>query len=141
MQAIIEARKPESPQWADFRISLQLRVATMQADTPGKRVYLIRLALGDGLRSPMPMAEFAALLTERTGATYDSSMISKIENEMRKVSLDDADRIASVDPRRRGREWLAWGDAQATPTLNGIDRVSHPDPDAEPSERERAEGE
>lgn len=112
----------------------------MEADTPGKRVYLIRLALGDGLRSPLPMEEFAALITERTGVAYNSSTISKIENGGRRVTLDDADRIAAVDPRRRGREWLGWGEAQTTPTLTGLDRRVRPDPDAE-HDRGKAQGE
>lgn len=110
----------------------------MEADTPGKRVYLIRLALGDGLRSPLPMEEFAALITERTGVAYNSSTISKIENEGRRVTLEDVARIALVDPRHRGREWLAWGEVQ--PTLTGLDRRVRPDPDAE-HDRGRAGGE
>lgn len=115
----------------------------MEADTPGKRVYLIRLALGDGLRSPLSMEEFAALITERTGVAYNSSTISKIENGGRRVTLEDVGRIAVVDPRQRGREWLGWGDEPLRyepGVLTGIDRRTHPDPDAA-HERGRAEGE
>lgn len=74
------------------------------------RVYQIRLALGDGVRTPMPMDAFAALLNERGETTrFDSSKVSRMETGERKVSIDDVPYIAAVDPKRRGRDWLAWG--------------------------------
>jgi hypothetical protein len=30
----------------------------------GNRIYLVRLGLGDGMRTPMPMRKFATLLTD-----------------------------------------------------------------------------
>lgn len=81
----------------------------MTEDTPGKRAYSIRLALGDGWKVPLPMADFAALLSRRSGVRYDSSMVSRIESGDRKLTLDDVAVIASIDPKGRGRDWLAWG--------------------------------
>lgn len=100
----------------------------MVADTPGKRVYLVRLALGDGLRTPLSMDRFAALLTERTGRRYDSSMLSRIENGDRKVTLDDCAAIAPLDPHARGPGWIAWGERE-TPRSEeqGVDDFA-PDP-------------
>lgn len=95
----------------------------MKADTPGKRVYLIRLALGDGFKVPMPMAAFAALLTERSGVAYDSSMISRMESGDRKVTLEDAPRLAALDPEHRGPGWIAWG---VVPDIS-LDQLIRPD--------------
>lgn len=83
----------------------------MLADTPGKRAYLIRLALGDGLKTPMTMAAFAALLTKRSKVVYDSSMISRMESGERKVTLDDIAYMAALDPLTRGKSWLAFGES------------------------------
>lgn len=89
-------------------------------DTPGKRVYAIRLALGDGWKSPMTMAAFAALLTKRSGTSYDSAKISRIESGERALSIAEVDVIAAVDPQNRGREWLAWGEKKPV-TVDGLD--------------------
>lgn len=83
------------------------------AQTPGQRVYLIRLALGDGVKTPMRIKDFVALIRERTGAKYDPSAISRTENGDRDLALEDVPVIAAVDPHERGRDWLAWGDAPA----------------------------
>lgn len=82
----------------------------MDDDTRAKRVYRIRLDLGDGWKTPMPMDAFAALLNKR-GKTklYDSSKVSRMESGERKVTIDDVPHISRVDPKRRGRDWLAWG--------------------------------
>lgn len=80
-------------------------------DTAGKRIYAVRLALGDGWKKPMTMADFGALLTKRCkgAVTYDSAKIARLESGERRASIDDVAVIASVDPEKRGREWLAWG--------------------------------
>ncbi len=83
------------------------------AATPGQRVYLIRLAHGDGVKNPMPLAEFVALVKKRRGVTYDASAVSRMENGTRKVTLEDIDVLAPLDPLKRGKMWLAgWDESQ-----------------------------
>ena len=79
------------------------------AESVGQRVYLVRLALGDGVRDAMPMRQFADLLHIVSGETYSASTISDIETGKRRVTLEDVATIAATDPLHRGREWLAWG--------------------------------
>lgn len=80
----------------------------------GGRIYLVRLALGDGMRTPMPMRRFAAALTEGSQRAYEASMISLLETGKRRASLEDIDAIARIDPQFRGRAWLAFGDGEAS---------------------------
>jgi hypothetical protein len=82
----------------------------LDATTVGQRVYLVRLACGDGVRKAMPMREFADLLSQQGDAFY-ASRISDIENSISKPTIDEIDVIARVDPLKRGREWLGWGDS------------------------------
>lgn len=60
--------------------------------------------------------EFAAALNAaavRLGvqARYDGTTVSKIETGMRRVTLEDIELVAAIDPEQRGREWLGWGAA------------------------------
>lgn len=89
------------------------------AETPGARLFLIRLALGDGVKNPMLIDDFVALVERVTGVSYDPSAISRSENGGRKLSLDDVRAFAMVDPQHRGKLWLAWGEnADATMASN-----------------------
>ncbi len=77
--------------------------------TVGDRVREIREALDQ--KQP----KFAQTLTaaaKRLGidATYDNTQVSKMEVGRREVTLNDAAVIASVDPSKRGKAWLAWGE-------------------------------
>lgn len=78
----------------------------------GERIFLVRAACGDGPKHPMSMKEFAELLTSRspTGRRYYDSTISLMENGQQRVTIDDVEVIAGVDPLHRGRAWLAWND-------------------------------
>lgn len=79
-------------------------------NTRGHRVYLIREALGTR-REPMPLQRFADVIRETTGAVYDKATLSRMETGERKVSLEDIETIAQVDPLKRGKVWLAgWDD-------------------------------
>lgn len=80
----------------------------------GARIYLVRLALGDGMRTPMPMRQFAALLAKDSGRPYDASMISLMETGKRRATLEDIVTIAGKDPQRRGRSWLAFADGETS---------------------------
>lgn len=80
------------------------------ADAPqGPRVYAIRLALGDGVRKALPLRELERLLAER-GHRIHASELSKIEQGLRALSTDEVAVLAGLDPLRRGRSWLAWGE-------------------------------
>ena len=70
--------------------------------------------------------EFAVLMTraaETAGyeIVYDRTMISKTENGRRDVSLTDAILAASLDPLKRGVEWIA-GPAELKPLPNSNKR-------------------
>jgi hypothetical protein len=85
-------------------------------DTPAKRVYAIRLARGDGWKVPESMEAFAEAMTavgrkRRPELRYDSSKVSRIESGDRKVSIEDAEVLAAVDPLKRGAAWVAFGNA------------------------------
>ena len=104
----------------------------MTEETPGQRVYRIRLALGDGLKNPMTLRDFVALL-RRQKARYDPSTISRIENGTRTITLKDVQAIAAVDPLKRGRDWLAWGASPgAIPLPPGVTSMEFDGPVPEP---------
>jgi hypothetical protein len=86
-------------------------------ETVGDRVRMIR-----ELRSEK-QPEFAIVLNRaasRLGieARYDNTIVSKMEVGRREVTLEDVIVISSVDKKRRGREWLAWGSAPAIMLLD-----------------------
>lgn len=81
-----------------------------QGETRGHRVYLIREALGTR-RDPLPLPKFAELIQQTSGVVYDKSTLSRMETGERKVSLEDIEAIAPIDPLKRGKAWLAgWED-------------------------------
>lgn len=84
------------------------RAKTVAGTTVGQRVYLVRLACGDGVRKAEPMREFAERLSDE-GRPFYASRISDIENDNSQPTLEEVDRIAAVDPLNRGRDWLGWG--------------------------------
>jgi hypothetical protein len=114
-------------------LSQPLSGATVNGEkqgTVGERIYLIREALGTR-RDPMPLDKLAELIERTTGAVYDKSILSRMETGERKVSLDDVAVLASVDPLKRGKAWLAWGDPAAAEKENG---GASSRPPAQPSE-------
>jgi hypothetical protein len=82
-------------------------------ETPGQRLYLIRLACGDGARTPEPMKAFVVRVERATGAKYHANAISLLERDEQGWKLDDVNTFSSVDPKKRGASWLAWGDVGA----------------------------
>lgn len=92
-------------------------VAPAETASPGKRLYLIRLACGDGVRTAEPMAAFAKRVKAATGKTYDQSTISLLERDMQKWRLEDARAFAAVDPLHRGPAWLSGFDELPTNEL------------------------
>jgi hypothetical protein len=81
----------------------------VEPDSPGKRLYLIRLALGDGMRRPEPMAAFVARVREATGESYDTGAVSLLERDLQGWRLKDMNAFAAVDPLKRGGAWLGFG--------------------------------
>lgn len=77
------------------------------AETSGQRLYMIRLACGDGLRKPEPLPEFAERVKRATGEMYHPSTISMLERMKQGWRLDDARAFAAVDPLKRGALWLS----------------------------------
>lgn len=101
----------------------------MGKTTVGQRVYLVRLACGDGVRKAMPMREFAELLSGHD-EPFHASRLSDIENDKSVPTLDEVERIAMVDPLKRGRDWLGWGDQdegeQGAKPINGTPKPRIP---------------
>ncbi len=112
---------------------------TDATETPGTRLYLIRLACGDGLRKALSQAAFAKLVLDKTGAGYDPSTISLLERMGQGWTLDDLETFASVDPKQRGPAWLAWGETLAVD--QNIGGPALPDPVATHHQRRAAERE
>lgn len=93
------------------------------AETPGNRLYLIRLACGDGIRKAEPLRLFSERIKRETGEQYDPSTLSLLERDEQEWKVRDALVLAAVDPKARGDRWLAFGNkpeaapAQLTPDL------------------------
>lgn len=74
----------------------------------GDRVREVREATGE------KQGIFAVRLTAEAARqgmgwlVYDNTIVSKLENGARALTLDDAVIVAAVDPQQRGRFWLAW---------------------------------
>lgn len=95
-----------------------------EPQTIAERVYEIRRLLGPDLKTPLQGGVFAKRLNAiaaRYGLQfkYDHSVISKIENGGRRVSIEEVPLFAALDPKQRGANWLAWGGDPAT--LLGVD--------------------
>lgn len=82
----------------------------MNADTPGKRLYLIRLACGDGVRSAESLKAFARRVLRETGAVYHANALSLLERDEQGWLVQDVETLWRVDPDKRGNVWLAFGD-------------------------------
>jgi hypothetical protein len=89
------------------------------SETPGARLYRIRLACGDGTRKPEPLDAFAERVRQATGAVYDPSTVSLLERMKQKWRLDDVRAFAAVDPLGRGEVWLSALDAE--PVIETLD--------------------
>lgn len=78
-------------------------VGVGMSETEGGRLYLVRLALGDGFRKPMSQRALA----ERIG--YHDGTVSAIEKGDLRMSRDVAEAVAELDPEKRGPAWLLYG--------------------------------
>lgn len=86
----------------------------MAEETTGDRVYQVRRALGPDARHELSQRAFADLLNRaarkaRVDLSFTDSTITRIEKNERRLQLDEAELIASVDPLQRGKVWLAFG--------------------------------
>lgn len=114
-------------------------------ETIAARFYRVRLDRGDGVRKPEPLREMAAAMTAAAAArgmerTVHASRLSEIENGA-EPSLKEVELAAAVDPKARGRAWLAFGvrAAAAPPPLDlsklpGVQPMVGPPPGAETPE-------
>lgn len=84
------------------------------ADDRGDRARAIREALGLDQRAMAErMNELAKRLGLRLRAAYDNTVVSKIENGRRDMSVDDFIVYVRIDPEHRGADWLAGTPAPA----------------------------
>lgn len=75
--------------------------------SPGERLYLVRLACGDGLRKAESMTEFVLRVARRTGEKYHPNAVSLLERNQQQWRLEDVRVFAAVDPLNRGEIWLS----------------------------------
>lgn len=104
----------------------------LEPETPGHRLYQIRLACGDGIRKPESMRDFAERVHTVTGADYEHSTIGMLERDLQGWRLKDVTAFAAVDPKKRGEAWLAFGNQPPIEVLPapGEPRKPRPDPRA-----------
>lgn len=76
-------------------------------ETPGARLYQIRLACGDGVRKPESLRAFAERVFAATKRRYDPMAISLLERMEQGWKLDDVSALSVVDPLGRGAVWLS----------------------------------
>lgn len=76
-------------------------------NTAGDRLYLIRLACGDGVRDAEPLDAFAKRVKAATGRNYSAMTVSLLERMKQKWRLEDVSAFAAVDPLGRGEAWLS----------------------------------
>lgn len=104
----------------------------VEPETPGQRLFLIRLACGDGIRKPESMRDFADRVLHVTGVNFEHSTIGMLERDLQGWRLKDVKAFAAVDPKQRGEAWLAFGNQPSIegPTLppTGEPRPPRPDP-------------
>lgn len=75
-------------------------------ETPGERLYAIRLACGDGRREPETLSAFSARLA-KAGHKYSAMTLSLLERMEQTWKINDAVALSSVDPLGRGALWLS----------------------------------
>jgi hypothetical protein len=89
----------------------------------GHRIYEVRRDLGPDARHEMPQRAFAALLNEKaaelypdkdTRSNYDSSVVTRMEKGLRRITVQDVVIVAAVDKKRRGVLWLICEGVDAT---------------------------
>lgn len=114
----------------------------MIAKTRGQRFYMVRLACGDGVRRPEPMRLFVARVEQATGIVIHASELSEIENDKpsKAVTADHIGAVAAVDPLKRGRDWLGWGEETKAPSIpEGVPVQSYnQEEDAKQAAKDRA---
>lgn len=70
----------------------------------GARFRSIREALG------MTQVQFRDYLQEQAGVEIGQAELSRLETGMQRPTVEDIAVWSCLDPHKRGRLWLAWGD-------------------------------
>lgn len=99
-----------------------------EATTPGSRLFEIRLAYGDGVRTPEPLKAFSARVTRVTGELYHAATLSLLERMEQGWKLDDFNALAKLDKKQRGAPWLAFGIVVPDATELDVSELEVPDP-------------
>src|SRR4051812_46961163 len=76
----------------------------------GDRVRTVREALGENQPAFARRLSEAAQNLGLIWLRYDNTIVSKLEIGARDLSTDDTVVVAAIDPERRGKLWLAWGE-------------------------------
>lgn len=82
------------------------------AETPGNRLYMIRLACGDGVREPESLEDFAERVRRKTKRKFLPMTLSLLERDKQKWLVEYSETFAKVDPLKRGPAWISHGPAE-----------------------------
>lgn len=97
----------------------------IMAETSGDRLFKVRLACGDGARTPESLRAFSDRVFAVTKVRYDPMTLSLLERMKQGWKLEDARTLAMVDPLKRGAGWLSALDQDEN---NGQHHIELPDP-------------
>lgn len=82
------------------------------------RLKQVRAALGLTQLEFLPVLNAAAA---KVGAgPYSQSKLSKLESGSQAADFDDIAAFAAADPLKRGKLWLAWGEASEVPVMQNV---------------------
>lgn len=78
--------------------------------TPGGRLRMVRASRGDGVDAES-QPKFIAEYNLRFGTNYDTTWLSRRENNRTAMTVEECQNFAKMDRDRRSAAWLAWGHA------------------------------
>lgn len=104
------------------------------ADDVPARLRAIREATG------LTQEQFRAVLI-RAGLDLSQSQLSRLENGLETPDLAELAAYAAVDPLKRGRLWLVWGDDPREGTVDATPSAAAPPPPPPPGPVGRLEDE
>ena len=94
-------------------------MADDESEARGDRLRSVRDAVGEAARATLSQGDFAVELqrvaielfgTKNVEHKYGQSLVNRLEKGKQPPTLQDIDVYATIDPKKRPREWFAWGD-------------------------------
>lgn len=99
-------------------------VVSVTRESVGARLRAVREATGKKQQDFVPLLDAAAADLYGSGElTYSQSALSRLETGGQTATLEDIAVFARVDPKRRGKLWVAWGETEDA-ELRPVPKVS-----------------